>query len=153
MREVHGVCVWEHIRIMTFIFPFYSTLELMQSKIAFWTVIAHAGLDIAITMTKTFFSPNLKPFSILILLFNIFFYLSQIHIICKLNQHRPRTKSFKTSVEIFFQVDINQPSLGMATEAQVHHSELSFCLHFFIFRNKDLMCSCQNSCWKRNPVY
>lgn len=64
-----GVGMGRQIRIMTVLFLVYFTLVLMQSKTS---VILHNGLDIAITMTKTSFSQNLKPFCILILQY-IFF--------------------------------------------------------------------------------
>lgn len=124
-----GQGVGRQIRVLTFLFLFYSALVLTQSKI--WLIFLN-GLDIAITMTETSFSPNPKPVCILTLHFDMFF-ISQIPIIRRLHQHRPRTEPCRAPVATFSQADIKQPPLSTATEAQVHPSQLSLCLHFFIF--------------------
>lgn len=119
------------ITITNFLLLFYSVFVLMQSKssAAFWAVISHNAGDVAIPVTKAFFSRDRKSFCTS---FQHIIYLSQLPIICKLNQHRPRTKSFKASVEMLlgWPTSIHLPSLGLAIEVQVHDSESAFCLHF-----------------------
>lgn len=111
-----------------------STSHLFQhnprSQLSFGLLYHTMDCTVQLKWLKPSFPPNLKPFCILILYFNVNFFLSQIRIIYKLNS----TGQTQSPVRCQWEYSSKVTQIGLLwVWLQVHHSELSHCLHFFIF--------------------